>query len=70
MANGYCQFSQNQRVSPKKNKSSEKNQFVMATKKKKTCDNRFKCSGVNKSTGQLKKGHKYGKGGRIIKVKK
>ena len=42
----------------------------MATKKKKTCDNRFKCSGVNKTTGQLKKGHKYGKGGRIVKVKK
>lgn len=39
-------------------------------KAKKTCHNRFKCSGVNKSSGQLKKGYRYAKGGKIVKVKK
>lgn len=39
----------------------------MATKKK--CVNRVKCKGLN-TKGQLKKGYKFDRAGRVIKVKK
>jgi len=36
---------------------------------KKLCSKVIKREGINQRTGQLKPGHKYLKGGRIVKVK-
>ncbi|MGQ2982134.1 MAG: hypothetical protein ACT6R1_01515 [Flavobacterium sp.] len=36
---------------------------------KKVCRSVVKQEGVNKTTGQLKKGYKYAKGGRVVKAK-
>jgi hypothetical protein len=38
-------------------------------KKPKSCTNRTKCAGLNKTTGQLKKGFKFAKGGAVVKAK-
>lgn len=36
---------------------------------KKKCKARVKCKGLNKTTGKLKKGYRFGKGGTVIKAK-
>lgn len=41
-----------------------------STARKKTRKTTSKSSAINKSTGRLKKGFKYSKGGRIVKAKK
>ena len=37
---------------------------------KKSCKSGKRCAGINKKTGRLKKGYKYGKGGKVVKAKK